>query len=74
MKENYKMINQNQQWLTRAEAADFLGVTKDTLSVWASTKRYNLPYYKCGKRLVKYKLTDLQKFIEESPQGLKEAR
>lgn len=68
------MINQDQQWLTRIEAAKFLGVTRDTLSVWASTKRYNLPYYKCGKRLVKYKLTDLQKFIEESPQVQKGAR
>jgi excisionase family DNA binding protein len=68
------MINQDQQWLTRVEAAKFLGVTKDTLSVWASTKRYNLPYYKCGKRLVKYKLADLQKFIEESPQMQKGAR
>ena len=66
------MINQNQQFLTRVEAAKFLGVTTDTLAVWASTKRYDLPYYKLGKRLVKYKLSDLEKFIGCNRCGMSE--
>lgn len=50
------------QLMSRKEAADYLGVTESTLSVWACVKRYNLPYVKVG-RLVKYRLADLNKFI-----------
>lgn len=48
--------------LTRKEAADYLGITQHTLSVWACVKRYNLPYVKIG-RLAKYRRTDLDAFI-----------
>lgn len=47
-----------QDLLTRREAADYLGVTENTLAVWASVKRYNLFYVKVG-RLVKYHRADL---------------
>lgn len=53
--------------LTRSEAAEFLGVTEGTLAVWSSTKRYPLNYIKVG-RLVKYKMSDLLKFIESRSQ------
>ena len=46
------------------EAANFLGVLPKTMSVWRSTKRYNIPFYKIG-RLVKYKMSDLEKWVEE---------
>ncbi len=49
--------------LSRKEAADYLGVKLGTLDNWVSTKRYPLKYYKVG-RLVKYKLEDLDAFIE----------
>ena len=49
--------------LSREQAAQFLGVSKGTLEVWACTKRYNLPYIKVG-RLVKYRKSDLIKFLE----------
>ena len=45
------------------EAAEALGVTVHTLSVWRSCNRYSLPYIKVG-RLVKYKEEDLKAFIE----------
>lgn len=48
--------------LNRAQAAEYLGVSKGTLEVWACTKRYDLPYVKVG-RLVKYRLSDLQAFV-----------
>lgn len=48
--------------LTRAEAAKYLGLKKNTLALWASLKRYDLPYIKVG-RLVKYRLSDLEDFI-----------
>lgn len=57
------MTNTENTLLTRTEAAAFLGISKGTLEVWACTKRYPLPYVKVG-RLVKYRLTDLQAFIE----------
>jgi len=49
--------------LSRKEAAEFLGISPDTLAVWACTNRYSLPLVKVG-RLVKYRLDDLNDFIE----------
>ena len=50
---------------SRAEAAVYLGVAKQTLAIWACSKRYDLPYIKIG-RLVKYRKADLDKFIENN--------
>lgn len=44
------------------QAADVLGVRPNTLAVWRSTGRYNLPYLKVG-RLVKYRISDLAEFL-----------
>jgi excisionase family DNA binding protein len=49
--------------LTRREAADLLGISPETLTIWACTKRYPLPYVKVG-RSVRYRRTDLEAFIE----------
>jgi excisionase family DNA binding protein len=49
--------------LTEDEAAEVLGVTPQTLSVWRCTRRYSLAWVKCG-RLVRYRAKDLEKFIE----------
>lgn len=49
--------------LSPADAAAFLGVSEQTLAVWRCTKRYPLPYVKVG-RLVRYKTSDLQAFLE----------
>ncbi len=56
------MLDKNDRLLTRQEAADFLGISKGTLEVWACTKRYDLKYVKIG-RLVKYWLSDLIDFV-----------
>ena len=45
------------------EASKILGVSPGTLSVWRTTGRYNLPFVKIGQK-VKYKIDDLQTFIE----------
>jgi excisionase family DNA binding protein len=55
--------NSLMELLTRKEAAHYLGVTERTLAVWACTKRYDLTYVKIG-RLAKYRLSDLNAFIE----------
>jgi len=49
--------------MNRTEAAQYLGIKPQTLAVWATTKRYNLPYVKVG-RLVKYSRDALDRFIE----------
>lgn len=51
--------------LTRREAATYLGISEQTLAIWKCTGRYNLPYIKIG-RLVKYKKSDLDAFIEKN--------
>jgi excisionase family DNA binding protein len=59
------MVNiENEKLLTRKETAQFLGVGEGTLAVWASTKRYELPYIKVG-RLVKYRLSDITEFLNK---------
>ena len=52
----------NQSLLTREEAAEYLRVTPGTLAVWASTRRYELPFIKCG-RAVRYRKADLDRWL-----------
>ncbi len=54
--------------LTREQAAEFLNICPQTLSVWKCTQRYNLPVVKVG-RCVRYRLSDLQAFIERNVVG-----
>lgn len=51
------------QLLTPPAAAQYLGVSKDTLSVWRCTRRYPIPFIKVG-RLVKYRVSDLDAFLD----------
>ncbi|MCE9544288.1 MAG: helix-turn-helix domain-containing protein [Planctomycetia bacterium] len=50
--------------LTRAQAADFLGVTAGTLAVWHSAGRYDLPVVHVG-RSVRYRLADLERWLQD---------
>lgn len=54
--------------LSRQEAADFLGVKKHTLEVWAVSRLQDLPYVKIG-RLVKYRYADLLAFVRRNTEG-----
>ena len=47
---------------TEQQAADYLQTAPATLSIWRSTKRYNLPYIKVG-RLVRYRKSALDAFL-----------
>lgn len=49
--------------VSREDAAAYLGVSPKTLATWATTRRYLLPYVKVG-RVVRYRLADLDRFIE----------
>lgn len=48
----------------RKQAAEFLGVKENTLAVWLTTRRYDLPVIKIG-RLCKYRLSDLLEFLDK---------
>lgn len=50
------------QRLTRREAAAYLGLSEKTLGSWASSGRYELPYYKIGTRTI-YERADLDAFM-----------
>lgn len=63
-----KLINTSPPLLSREQAAKYLGVKKSTLSVWASVKRYPLPFVKIG-RLCKYRQQDLDDFITRNTIG-----
>ena len=62
------MLAEQTRLLTRAEAAEFLGVKPQTLAIWATTGRYGLPLIKVG-RLAKYRLSDLECFLDQRTIG-----
>lgn len=49
--------------LDERKAAEVLGVSPGTLSVWRSTGRYQVPFVKVG-HLVRYRLADLDAWLE----------
>jgi len=55
--------------LNSKETAEYLGVSQDTLSVWRSVRRYNIPFIKVG-RLVKYRKSALDTFLDSRTHGL----
>jgi excisionase family DNA binding protein len=50
--------------LTTAEAADYLGITTGTLEQWRSAGRHNVPFIRLGSRTVRYRVSDLEKWLE----------
>lgn len=54
--------------LTRAEAAQLLGVKAQTPAKWASTQKKDLPYIKVGKS-VRYRRSDLSQFTARNTVG-----
>ncbi|NBQ70268.1 MAG: DNA-binding protein [Nitrosomonadaceae bacterium] len=58
----------NDPLFTPHEAAAYIGVTVNTLSVWRSNGRYGIPFIKIG-RLVKYRRSALDSFIERRTRG-----
>lgn len=50
------------KWISLEEAAEYLGVNKDTIRNWIK-KKNGIPAHKVGK-LWKFKLTELDKWIK----------
>lgn len=57
------MTEDDDPLLSEREMAALIGVQPQTLSVWRSTKRYQLAYIKVGRR-VKYRKSVGLKFLE----------
>jgi len=43
---------QKPELLNRNDAADYISVKPQTLSVWATTGRYSLPFVKVGRKVL----------------------
>jgi excisionase family DNA binding protein len=54
--------------LTTAQMAEVLGLSKDTLTTWRCTKRYDVPYLKLGRH-VRYKRSDVEAWVRSQRQG-----
>ena len=50
------------------DAAQFLGLKEQTLAIWRSAKRYDLPYIRVG-RSIRYRISDLERFLERRTVG-----
>lgn len=59
----------NDKLLNSQQTSDYLGITKDTLAVWRTTKRYPIPYIKVG-HLIKYKLSDLERWLDSRTKNI----
>ena len=62
-----KTPRKKREFLSNDDAAAYIGVQPQTMSVWRSTGRYGIPYYKVG-RLPKYDLADLDAWLESRKQ------
>ena len=62
------MKTELEKLLNESEAADLLGLRSQTLSLWRSTKRYDLPFIRVG-RAIRYRLRDIAAFLERRTVG-----
>jgi hypothetical protein len=54
--------------LDEKQAATVLNLRPNTLAIWRATKRYDLPYVKCG-RFVRYRESDLLAWLDSRTIG-----
>ena len=55
---------QTEDRMTRSDAAQYLGVTEQTLAVWACVGRYDLPYTRVGRK-VYYRKSDCDAWLNK---------
>lgn len=62
-------MNETRSYMTREEAAKYLGVSKSTLHAWASKGKYKIPYTNLGREAI-YNINDLQAFLASQVKGV----
>jgi len=62
------MLRESDNLLTRQQAAEYLGLRRQTLAAWASTGRYGLPFIRVGRK-VRYRQSDLDRWLRERTCG-----
>lgn len=55
--------------LTPQQTAEILGVKVQTLACWRASLRYDLPWFKSGRRVM-YRECDVQTFLEANMHGV----
>jgi excisionase family DNA binding protein len=60
--------NLSSELLSRKQAAEMLGVRPQTLAAWVTRGMYGLRFHRVG-RLVKYKRSDLEQWLERRAVG-----
>lgn len=58
--------------LTNDEAAAYIGVAPQTLTIWRCVKRYAIPYIKVGSR-IRYRREDLDTWLASRTVGTQAA-
>lgn len=58
-----------QHKMMNSEAAEYLGISPNTLNVWRSKKNFAIAYYKVGRR-VYYAQSDLDAFLLSRRQAM----
>lgn len=59
------MRNELEPLMNRKQAAEYLGLSPKTLAAWDCTKRHDLRPIKVGPRVVRYRRSELDRFLEE---------
>ena len=61
------MNGNNEIWVSIGEAAEFLGVTKETIRNWI--KKTDIPAHKIGK-LWKFKISELDEWVKSGKSAM----
>lgn len=57
----------NDKLFTSKEAAEYLGISRYSLNMWRSKKRYIIPYIRLG-RWIRYRQSALDEFLKQRTQ------
>lgn len=71
-----KSLKLDDRLLPASKVAPMLGISPQTLAVWRHRKNNgksapNLPYVKLGRRAIRYRMRDVNSFIEQNLQAAK---
>ena len=63
------MLEQEEKWIGIEEAADYLGVNKDSIRNWIKKPESEIPAHKIGKQW-KFKKADLDEWVKSGKSAM----